>query len=280
MTSPLRQILVHLDSSEGCRQRLSYARQVAAHHGSDLAALYAVTPSFVELPYAPEIGPTFAATFLEIDQQRREAVLKAFDNEMTLPGPMATWAQTDEFPIPGAFAQQACYADLLVLGQHNARGEKAHTLPPDFVESVLIASGRPAIVLPYVGWSGTTAETVAIAWKETAEAVRAVKAAIPLLQRAARVHVFAWGERGPARLGGRGLDLEGYLRLHGVQPLWHHEGNESGSLGELLLSRAFDVGADLLVMGCYGHSRARERVLGGVSRSMLHARRMPLLLAH
>jgi nucleotide-binding universal stress UspA family protein len=183
-------------------------------------------------------------------------------------------------PIAGAVAQQALYADLLVLGQRNPADEAARSLPPDFVESVLLASGRPALVLPYVGWNGAVGDSVAIAWKETPEAARAVRAAIPILQRAGRVHVLAWGGEEAPRVSGDALDLERYLRLHRVQVTWHREGGEPRELGELLLSRVFDLGADLLVMGCYGHGRAREWILGGVSRTILDAMTLPVLMAH
>lgn len=280
MNTPLRIVLVHLDPSAATPRRLALARTIAGRHGAELVALYAATPGFVELPYAPEIGPTVAADLVQIDEERRERVLKAFDKELARPGTIATWTQTDDVPLAGAFAQQARYADLLVLGQHDAQDAAAGSVPPDFVASVLGEGGRPAIVLPHVGWQGSVGDTVAIAWKEAPAAARAVQAALPFLQRAQAVHVFAWGEEGAPRLGGRGLDLDRYLHAHGVTPTWHHEGAEPAALGERLLSRVFDVGADLLVMGCYGHSRAREWLLGGASRTLLQSMTLPVLMAH
>lgn len=280
MKSPLQLVLVHLDPTAATGARLAYARRLAQQQGAQLAALYAVTPAFVELPYAPEVGPTIAATLSQIDDQRRERVLKLFEQQMRQAGPDTAWMQTDEVPTAGAFAQQAMYADLLVLGQHDPGDEASVAVPPDFVENVLVASGRPAIVVPYVGWQGDIGVTVAIAWKETPEAARAVQAALPFLQRAREVHVFAWSEEGAPRLGGTPLDLDGYLRHHGVEATWHHEGGEPHGLGELLLSRVFDVGADLLVMGCYGHGRAREWLLGGVTRTVLQSMTLPVLMAH
>jgi hypothetical protein len=118
-------------------------------------------------------------------------------------------------------------------------------------------------------WSGapaTIGENIAIAWKPTREAARAVSAAVPLLQRAKRVHVMSWGRGDEEEPVVNGLDLDGFLKLRDIEPLWHREGeDEPEFLGELLLSRAFDLNADLLVMGCYSHSRAREWVLGTAS---------------
>jgi nucleotide-binding universal stress UspA family protein len=177
-------------------------------------------------------------------------------------------------------AQQALFADLLVLGQRNPGDPLAASVPPDFAEAVVIASGRPAIVVPYVGSTDRIGETVAIAWKETREAARAVAAALPILQRARKAHVLCWSEEPVALVEGGRLDLRSYLRRHGVEVDWHHGGPEPEALGEVLLSRTFDLGADLLVMGCYGHSRAREWVLGGASRSVLNSMTLPVLMAH
>jgi len=99
------------------------------------------------------------------------------------------------------------------------------------------------------------------------------------MQRARKVHILAWGQEEGGVTGG--LDLDGYLKLRGIEPTWHREAAaEPGFLGELLLSRAFDLEADLLVMGCYGHSRAREWVLGGTSRTILRSMTLPVLMAH
>jgi nucleotide-binding universal stress UspA family protein len=280
MTASPRQILVHIDATRASPRRLAVARALAQRFDAQLAALYSVTPGFPELPYAPEIGPTLASELVERDQARREQALRAFEEEMRQPGAAASWAQTDEAPAQRAFAQQAIYADLLVLGQPDPRDEAAQCVPADFVEVVVIASGRPALVLPRGHDTGVPGDRIAIAWKESPESARALQAAMPFLRHASRVDVLAWSETGPARMGGEALDLESYLRAHGVQATCHHEGHEAGSLGERLLERVRELEADLLVMGCYGHSRAREWMLGGVSRTVLAEMQLPVLLAH
>lgn len=280
MITSVKQVLVHLDATAATAHRLAAARALAQRLEASLAALYAVTPGFIELPSAPELGPTLAAGLVEIDEQRRSEALSVFDQAMNTPGPLATWSQTSEAPIVGAFVQQALHADLLVLGQRDPAAPGGSAVPPDFVQAVLAASGRPAVVIPFVRPSGPLADTIVIAWKETREAARAVSAAIPLLRRAQRVHVLAWGVESEPAVGGTQLNLDGYLHLHGIEPVWHREALEPGDIGEQMLSRTFDLGADLLVMGCYGHSRAREWVLGGASRTILQSMTLPVLMAH
>ncbi len=279
MTTDYRQVLVHLDATGSAPARLAAARGIAQQHGAALAALYAVAPVYLALPSPPEGAPAIGAALLDVEAERRAATRRMFDETMRSPGPLATWAETTEVPSVGAFITQAFHADLLVLGQHDP-SDAATGVPADFAASVVLASGRPALVLPYTGsWRGTRA-CVAIAWKESREAARAVAAAMPMLQRASRVHVLAWEEEEPLEVTGHRLDLDGYLRLHGVEPTWHHGGRVPPALGEILLSQVADLEADLLVMGCYGHSRAREWALGGTSRTILRSMTLPVLMAH
>lgn len=279
MTTSLKQLLVHLDASPQAAQRLETACRLGQAHGAAVTALYAVTPAFVELPFAPEIGPGVAASLHERDVELRTRARAAFDRVVAAPGMKASWAEVGNEPVMGVFSQQALFADLLVLGQADPTEKRAEGVPADFVETVLISSGKPVLVLPFIGASSTVGQTVVLAWKPTREAARAVSAALPLLQRAGQVHILSWSGADET-VGGHGLSLDGYLQLHGVKAIWHRETQEPDLLGELLLSRAFDLEADLLVMGCYGHSRAREWVLSGASRTVLRSMTLPVLLAH
>ena len=280
MSESLKQILVHLDPSVAASERLGLARRLAQQHGAALTAIYGVTPVYVGLPYSPELAPTLAAPLMEIDNDRRDRTRRMFDEALRAPGAAAEWCEALELPIVGACAQQAFYADLMVVGQRNPGDVLTSGVPADFPEAVMVASGRPAIVVPYIGCPAKVGDKVAIAWKETREAARALTAALPILRQAAQVHVVSWDEETGSTVRGARLDLASYLRRHGVEPIWHRGGPAPGNLGEALLSRVFDLGADLLVMGCYGHSRAREWVLGGTSRSILNAMTLPVLMAH
>jgi nucleotide-binding universal stress UspA family protein len=279
MKISLTQLLVHLDGSPKSERRLNVARDIAQTHGAAVTALYAVTPALLVVPFAPEAGPGVAEALGRLDEQRRAQARGVFDRSVAATGVRAAWAEVQDYPIVAAFARQALYSDLLVLGQHDPGDAEGAGVPFDFAETVTAASGKPALILPYAGTPPAVGQTIVIAWKPTREAARAVSAAVPLLQRARRVHVLSWGKEEEEVAGAR-LDLDGYLRLRGVEPTWHRESQEPAFMGDLLLSRAFDLDADLLVMGCYGHSRAREWVLGGTSRTILQSMTLPVLMAH
>lgn len=273
-----KQVLVHMDAQERSATRLSIARRIAHAHGAVLDALYAASLVASTMPY-PEFGE-HASSLLQRELQRCAQARATFDREMRQPDGDAAWSELTVFPLVQGFAEQALFADLLVLGQHDPGTGSTPDVPPDFVEAVLAASGRPALVIPYTGEYEALPRRIAIAWKPGREAMRAVAAALPLLQRAERVDVLCWAPGpGPAVQGPR-LDLRGWLRLHGVSVQWHEDPAEPADLGELLLSRACDLSADLLVMGCYGHARVREWVLGGVSRTVLRSMTLPVLMSH
>ena len=280
MNGSLAQLLVHMDALPNAQQRLEAARRLGQAQGAAVTALYAVMPRFVQLPFAPEIGLGIAASLQDIDDQQRRLARSAFDQALATPGTAVEWAEIRNDPMMAAFAQQAFYADLMVLGQHDPSTDPSSGVPSDFAENVMLMSGKPALILPYAGLPPAVIdETVVIAWKPVREAARAVGAAMPLLKRARRVVILSWSGDDKKVVGKR-LDLRGYLRLNGVEASWQEQGNETSGLGELLLSRSFDLGADLLVMGCYGHRRAREWVLGGTSRTVLESMTLPVLMSH
>lgn len=279
MKTSITQLLVHMDATVQAPRRLEAACRLAQQHGGAVTALYAVTSALAVLPFAPEGGGAVVAPLRDIDDDRRKSARARFDQVAAAAVVKPAWGELREDPILLTFSQQALYADLMVLGQHQGGDLAASGVPPDFAESVMAASGKPALILPYASVPDRIGQTALIAWKPSREAARAVTAALPLLQQAHRVHIISWSAPDEAVVGMR-LDLPGYLQRHGVSASWHGQGDEPDDVGELLLSRAFDFEADLLVMGCYGHNRAREWVLGGASRTVLRSMTLPVLMAH
>jgi nucleotide-binding universal stress UspA family protein len=148
-----------------------------------------------------------------------------------------------------------------------------------FPSSLIIDSGKPALILPFIGSMKSTLQNVMIAWKSSKESSRALSAAIPFLQNAQKIHLVADIPQLESDEFMRRFEL--YLRANGitVKPSFQKSSGLNAD-GEMLLSRVADAGADLLVMGCYGHSRTREFVLGGTSRTILESMTLPTLMAH
>jgi len=277
--SSLRSVLVHVDASGRCPARLAFARALAARHEAEVAGLLAVAPAFADLPFAYAAGGEAAAAMQQIDADRRQHARAAFDDANRGAGAAMQWLAPGTSAPIAAFVEAGFSHDLLLLGQRDANDATNVGVPPDFVEAVVMGSGKPVLVLPYVGEYKAHADVVLIAWKPGREAARAVDGTLPLLRGARQIHVLraVEGEESPTRDVGA---LEAHLARHGIgAPVVQH--GRSGALtGEALLSLAADVGAGLLVMGCYGHSRAAEWMLGGVTRTVLKSMTLPTLLAH
>lgn len=272
----MKSLLVHLGGSARDQLRLAVAADLARRFDAHATALFATVPPLLAMPYGDIGAAVVAQALIELHQQWRAQARQAFDAAGL--GARGSWADIGLEPVIPAVAEQMLYADLSVLGQHDPQ-ERDGALPADLVPAVLAASGRPALVLPYAGGAAPVGHKVLVAWKATPAAARAVTAALPLLRQAREVTVLSAGA--PAGgCTGTPLDIERSLRLHGVRAELQRLDGEPPEIGEWLLSRAADVGADLLVMGCYGHSRAREFVLGGATRTVLAAMTLPVLMCH
>jgi nucleotide-binding universal stress UspA family protein len=273
--SSIQSILVHMDASPRSAMRLAIARELARRQGAEMVcALLALEPPL--MPAVETVPPTLIT---QIESDRRTAARALFDDVLAEGSPPMAWDEVvGDTPVHG-FVEAALYFDLMVLGQQKRDDLLAVDVPPGFVSDVLLDSGKPALIVPYAGEFETVATDVLIAWKPTRECARAVACAIPLLQQAKKVQVLSWSgaEPAPAELT---YGIRRYLGWHGIDAEVRRYAEVPDDLGELLLSRVADEGADLLVMGCYGHSRLRELVLGGVTRVILESMTCPVLMAH
>lgn len=278
----LSRILVHFDASARSLARLRVARALASGFDAQVTTMYAVDPLH-QLSVFGQWEP-MASNLPKLqarDAEHLAAARRQFERERgDGPSPLS-WAELGATPVSGAFADQALFADLVVLGQHDARDADSNNVPADLVATTVIGSGKPALVVPFAGDFTSVGREVLIAWKPTRESARAVASALPVLRRAAKVHVATGDENDLKALAAEGgLDLVGFLRGHGIEPNVHLHAVGAEAVGESLLSLVADLGVDLLVMGCYGHSRMREWALGGVTRTVLQSMTVPVWMSH
>lgn len=279
MLTNYSQILVHMDSSANACKRLRLAQQLGAQFDAKVGALFAESQSYLSAPMTPMGGANLMAMLQDLEDQRLKIARENFDKTVSLIPAPVSWSEARLQPVLPTFIQQAIYADLLVLGQYDSEESQGQLVVPDFVPSVILESGTAGLVLPYIDVDLLPFEVVVIAWQPNRHAMHAVTAALPLLLRAKEVHVVGWQSQ-QLPVSGAPLDLAETLRRRGVQAQWHLHDHGFSDVGEVLLSRVADLNADLLVMGCYGHSRAREWALGGVTRTILRSMTLPVLMAH
>ena len=284
---PLKDILLHLDATPRCAARLEVAVGLATRHGAHLTGLqvidlpppdmfYGFPSAFIDLQRAEDIVDRLRATALA----EAATVEAAFRERLRREGLAGEWRLAEGL-AGETVALHGRYADLIVLGQPDplrpAAGREV-----DLPATTLMACGRPLLMVPFAGDFPVVGQDVLVGWNATAEAARAVNDALPILERARRVTVLSINPR--HGIGGDGdvpaADIALHLARHGIRAEAAHTVAPDIPEGDALLSYAADIGADLLVTGMYGHSRMRELVFGGVTRSLLTEMTIPTFMAH
>jgi nucleotide-binding universal stress UspA family protein len=280
-----RDILVVLDEDERSRQRIAIAAFLAERFGAHLVGLYLKVgrepPGRFDQFYAET--PLFRPIYEELEERIRtqaEAARGFFEEVVTRSSLSAEWRVASGYPALQA-ALHARYADLTILGQIDPGDPWSPLLHPA-PEEVTLAAGRPVLVVPYVGNFENVGRRVLVGWDGSREATRAVADAMPLLTAASSVTVMTVDAQKDGSGHGElpGADIALHLARHGVVVDVERTVSAGIGIGNTLLSRAGDLDIDLLIMGAYGHSRVRELLLGGVTKTVLASAIVPVLMAH
>ena len=209
--------------------------------------------------------------------QQRTAEVSAFLAEKDVSSDVVS-AYQEEAWADETIGQRARYTDIVLLGP------QLLSHPPlrgKVLEGSLFSSGKPMLLLPAGSTASLNPKRVMIAWDSRLEASNAVSSAMDLLSAADAVHVAlvdpVEGESGHG--AEPGADIATYLARHGVKVTVDRLPSQGRTVADTLRQHAIDISADLLVMGAYGHSRLRQRVFGGVTRSMVDDPPLPVLLA-
>lgn len=291
--SPLRRLLVHVGDNDLDEALVRFAARLAAQHDAGLQALHAVEPFSLGAYLSPEAAMTAAEGNQQLLRERsaraRERVQRASQAE----------GRTVELRVPGGDPLQGLMAhtrtcDLAIVIAPSARDDDG--LTPGFASQLVVGAGCPVLFVPKAALDAACGTRILVAWSDTRESARALRDALALLRRAGVVEVLRFGAARAAGAGGaEPLDaVAGYLEAHGVQaqcavrvlrelPFAERmlvPNAVDAPVAELLLSHAADTGADLVVMGGYGHPRAYEFVLGGVTRTVLASMTVPVLMSH
>ncbi len=276
-------ILMPLDNQPECVARTKAVLALAKTMGShvtgvaptevlDLRANLNLTSSVASLP--------ILGRDVLLEDATRAAL--AFDVACEMAGVTARKAIVDESDMSGALNRRGRVNDLLVLTQSDPRAHNGQAFKNPQIETTILASARPVLVLPYANAAETLGTRVLVAWDDSHAAARAVADALPLLRRAQSVQVMLFNRSAPEDEGGLSSDLSSlaeWLARHRVAARTQVE-TTTIEVGEALLSRAADLGADLIVMGAFGHARWRERILGGTTRDVLGSMTVPVLMSH
>ncbi|MBU7442245.1 universal stress protein [Paraburkholderia fungorum] len=273
-------IVVHLDTSPNAHPRLEIALRLASRFGAHLTGAFAVFSPDPRSLYVMSGTAEYYKQHETMRMERRAALERLFHAELRRAEVQGEWVAIDE-PAGLAIQQAGRCADLIVAGQDNPDDPESY-VGDYFPENLILSSGRPVLLVPYASNERATGEQILVAWDGSREATRAVHDALPFMRTAKNTTILTVNggqDGGHARIPGS--DIAAVLARHGVQvQVADIETGPGGSVGEVLLSQVADGGADLLVMGGYGHARWRELVMGGATRTMLRSMTVPVLMSH
>lgn len=276
-----KSMVVHLDTSVRAHSRLELALRLARRFKAHLTGVFAIyTPE----PTSFYVMAGSADYFREQRDQRDErlaALERLFHAETARAGVSAAWIRADE-RANVAVPRLARLADLVIAGQSDPNDPETY-IDDQFAETLVMSAGRPVLFVPYAGEFPSIGERALVAWDGSREATRAAHDALPFLEHAKRTTVVAVvaGDSEAATTRVPAADAALMLARHAPDVnVLDIDSGAGGSVGDTLLSRAYETGSDLLVMGAYGHPRWHELLMGGATRTVLASMTLPVLMSH
>jgi nucleotide-binding universal stress UspA family protein len=268
---PLRTLLVHGSFDELLSSRVNVAAQVARAHDARVTILFPLqgqAGAFLHAEHAPA-----AAIERRIKAERLRAARSGnrIARQMARQGIRADWLAT-EGPAHEVLAARSAMADLVVMSW-----SEADWVSPQ-ASSVVVAAGRPILVVPPGSSCASGIRRVLVAWNGSRESARAVQDALPFLEKAEQVVLFTAGDI--AAGAASAADAAAYLATHDIKACLEQCALHGPNAGEAILRAAKHHGADLIVIGAYGHSRLHEWTFGGATRAVLKSVTVPTLLSH
>lgn len=275
----LKDILVHIDDTTACGKRLEAAIRLTEAYEAHLIGLYVLRPLMLPPGAISEMGIGLIESAQESARVRAGEAEQIFKAATEKAGVASEWRCIEGSALVSILSFHSRYVDLIVGGQTDEDDPQSLG---GIMDNVALESGRPVLVVPYIGASRPIGENVLVAWNASREAARAVNDSLPLLKRAKKVDVITIN----TQVGGLADDeipsaaICLHLARHGVKTEAHQTAAGDLEVGDVLLSRAADWSTDLIVMGAYGHSRLREIVLGGATKHLLKYMTVPVLMSH
>lgn len=278
---PIRTILAALNTIDRAEEIISIASTLAVKQDAHLIGLYVIPGA----RYYATPASTHAAIDINVEQREyyeshADQVKETFENQVRKDDVRGEWRclQSESPLMSGVTTAHGMQADLIIAGQTPEDG--FDSFEPEFVEHVIMDAGRPVLVVPHTGSFKNVGTKVLVAWNSAAESARAAADAVPLLKQADNTTVV-WVNPDEFK-GGHlpGSELAQMLSRHGINVTSEAFHTGKWDIGDALLTKANDIGADLVVSGAYGHSRLREYLFGGVTRHLLDNMTVPVLMAH
>ena len=270
----IKDILVHVDASPAFDPRLHLAIGLARRFDAYVTGVLVLPP--IDVLALADSGPVVAelASYLAALGDEAAAAEQRFLMTVRRHGLHGEW-RTERDSAAQSLTRFAQTADLVVLRQRDPRRAVELLYPED----VILACGRPVLVVPYAGRFDRVGETVLVGWNASREATLALHEGLPLIAASHSVTLLSARARGEDQPLSTAELIE-HLGKHGLHARMDLIEARDRDIAEAMNAHAATLGADLIVMGAYGHSRLRETILGGTTQAMLQHMTVPTLMVH
>jgi nucleotide-binding universal stress UspA family protein len=274
----IKDILVNLATGIENDATIDYAISLATTFEAHLAAAAFAEDAIPPAMLAGEVPPPWIDAMRQEAQDAAKAAVAKFEAaaKRAAISAQAGWLPASLDGPAELFGRMARRFDLSVVRQAEPGADGTASL---LIEATLFETGRPVLVVPYIQKGGVKLDQVMVCWDGSHSAARAVADALPFLKRAKTVQLVMVSQHGKSEEP-PGADIAQHLARHGVTVEVKQIVAPDTKTADVLLSHAADSSADFLVLGGYGHSRLREFVLGGVTRSILATMTAPTLMSH
>jgi nucleotide-binding universal stress UspA family protein len=274
-----KDILVHIDSTAASRTRLQLALVLARRFDARLSGLHVIPEPNVPPYFKPSVVERIGKIYAQNAKVAADQAETLFLEETKSSGAVTKW-ECIAGNMEELIEERARFADLLVLGQFDTENPptiSAFLLPA----KVVYGSAAPILVVPNAGEFSDVGRHVLIAWDGSREAARALRDALPLLRAAEQVSVLAIDplRQNHMHEGAHTSAVVAYLTHHDIRTEEIEISSDRKGVTRDLLECAGASGADMLVMGAYGHSRVWEFVVGGTTQDLLEETTIPVLMS-
>ena len=273
----LKTIVACLTAPESTPAVAAVALQLAERDEAHLIGLHVIPRHPIYNLAGVEFPDEIIRQEEQVLQERAKEIEKLFAKAAKALSTDTEWLceQSPQVDLATGLLRYVPCADLIVMSQLLGTGADM-----EMAAEVVIGAGRPVLIIPSAGECQEIGTRVVIAWNGKREAARAAFDALPLLKHADSVRILTINPDDGEDSLTPGADLALALSRHGIRAVTATSHPTDISEGDDLLSRLADASCDLLVMGCYGHSRLREFVFGGVTRHILKHMTVPVLMSH
>lgn len=276
----IKDVVVFMDGRREDAGTVEFAARLSQEHGAHLTGAFVWPPLVSDGSAAYVRGRAIQELIAGYDAEvslAERTLRESFEAAVSCRGLQAEWRSV-RHQLAEDMVAHARYADLAIVCRPDPAGHDA--IPLDLPQTLVLASGRPVLLLPPEP-PASAGRRILVGWNAGREATRAVADALPLLTRAEAVELLVVdSDRQPGDHGEEpGADIARHLARHGVPVDVRRMSSGGEDVGRFLLCRAAAFGADLLVMGAYGHSRLTELVFGGATRTALHEAALPVLMS-